>query len=160
MLNFSGGSADEQGEGLMEASDETVVKTIISANVKANLQGVVQANLCATAVFGILAWEASVNTAVDLDVAVQPSGTVPNPARDFGADWIIRIPMTFTVDNFSIGNIADIFIASRAMRKLPPRTGLLGCFGYEAILAGPDAVLTWTWQYDIRHLFKSGYYSL
>lgn len=160
LLNFQTENPTEQNEGFIEPNDETLVRTIVSANCTLNLHGLVQLRALYTGVFGIIAWDAYTSTAVDLDSAVQPSGVVPNPARDMGADWIIRLPFSFTRDNFSIGNIAETFIVSRAMRKLPPRTGLLGCFGFEALLAPPDDVTSFDLQADIRMLMKSGYYSI
>jgi len=159
LLNF-GGTTNPANEGFPEPSDETLVKTIVSANITLRLQGALQGTFLATGCFGLIAWEASTNTAVDLDSVINASGTVPNPARDWGADWILRIPATFTRDNFAIGNIAETFIVSRAMRKLPPRTGLLACFGFEDIFATPEDVVNWDAQFDMRFLFKSGYYSI
>lgn len=157
-LNFSGGSATDEGEGFPEQSDETLVRTISTLKVDAPVQGVLPGALLATFCFGMICWDATTVSAQDIDVAVNPSGTIPNPARDWAADWIFRVPVPFTADNFFGAPTDRLFLESRAMRKLPPRTGILGVFGYEDILAGPEEVIKWTWQLDLRMLFKQGYY--
>jgi len=160
LVNFSSTDAQGSNEGAVEPSDETLVKTILSTNCTLNLQGALQSHFLATGVFGLICWDASPSSAVDIDVAVIASGQVPNPARDMGADWIIRQPFSFTRDNFAIAPQDSIFIASRAMRKLPPRTGILGVFGYEAVLGSPETEVDFDVQIDCRMLFKSGYYSI
>jgi len=160
LLDFGGSSQTDANEGLIQPSEETLVKTILSTNCTLNLQGVVQGHFMATGVFGLLVWDASTASAVDLDVVVDASGQVPNPARDLAADWIIRQPFAFTRDNFSIAPQEAIFITSRAMRKLPPRSGILAVFGYEDILASPEDSVEWDLQVDARMLFKSGHYSI
>jgi len=157
--DFSGGSATDEGEGLPVPAEETLVRSIISCKVDAPVQGVLPGALLCTACFGFLTWDATTVSAGDIDVTLNPSGVVPNPARDWSADWVMRIPMTFTSDNFFAAPVDRIFIESKAMRKLPPRTGLLAVFGFENILAGPEESVTLTWQLDARFLWKSGYYS-
>jgi len=160
LQDFGGASATDVNEGFVTASDETLVKTILSTNCTLNLQGVLQDHFLCTGVVGLLTWDASIVSANDVDVVVDPSGIVPNPARDYSADWIIRQPFSFCRDNFSIAPQESIFITSKAMRKLPPRTGILFVFGFEDILASPEESVEWDLQVDCRMLFKSGYYSI
>jgi len=160
LINFSGGSPTDAGESFPEANDETLIRLISSLKVDAPVQGVLPGALLATWCFGVIAWDATSVSAVDLDVAINDSGVVPNPARELAADWVFRVPVPFTSDNFFGAPTDRIFLESRAMRKLPPRTGLLGVFGYEDILATPEEVIKFTWQLDIRTLFKQGYYGV
>jgi len=159
LINFSGLDPVDQNESLATPSDETLVRTIISTNMTLNLQGVIQSSYPVTVALGLITWDAGVQTAGAVDGVILPSGQVPNPARDFGADWIMRQPFAFTRDNFSIAPQDATFIVSRAMRKLPPRTGILLVIGWEGLLFGPEDEIEIDWQTDIRMLFKSGYYS-
>lgn len=156
----SGTTSFQQGDTnsgqFITPNDETLVRTINSMNCTLNLQGVIQSSFEVTAVLGLITWDAQ--TPADIE-AIISEGLVPNPARQHGLDWITRLPFSFTRDNFSIGNIAETFIVSRAMRKLPPNTGILCCFGYEALLGSPELNLSFDFQLDTRMLFKAGYYS-
>lgn len=139
-------------------NDETLVRTIMSSNMTLDLQGVIQSSYPVCVTVGLLTWES--RTPADIDLVVNPPGLIPNPALDVGADWIIRQPFTFTRDNFSEGTIAELFITSRAMRKLPPLTGVLACVGIAApIFSSEDQNLKIDWSVDVRQLMKSGYYS-
>lgn len=138
--------------------DETLVKTIVSANVTLDLFGVTQSAANVVCCFGLIAWDAGPQSAGDLDGALVDPLVVPNPAADGTAEWIIRLPFCFTRDNFSIGNIASEFISSRAMRKLPPRTGILGVLGVNMPLDNSTDNCDIDATIDVRMLFKSGAY--
>lgn len=153
LRNESGSGATEQE---LTSVDETLVKTIVSANMTLDLFGITQAQVNVIACLGFLAWDATTQSAGDLDGVVTPPGIVPHPILDHGADWLLRVPMAFTRDNFSIGNIAETFIVSRAMRKLPARTGILGVVGIEMPLDNSSDNATIDWTVDFRQLFKSG----
>jgi len=153
LRNQSGGAAVDQE---ITPVDETLVRMIVGANVTLDLFGITQAAVNVTGVLGIIAWDAQQQSAGDLDGVVVGPGVVPDPVSDGGAEWIMRIPFTFTRDNFSLGNIASEFIVSRAMRKLPPRTGILACFSQIMPLDGSEDLATFDWTFDFRLLSKSG----
>lgn len=151
--NESGGTGPDQE---ITSVDETLIRTIVGANVTLDLFGLLQAPVNVIACLGLIAWDATTQSAFDLDGVVQPPGVVPDPVTDAAAEWLMRIPFTFTRDNFSLGNIASEFIVSRAMRKLPPRTGILACFSQLMPLDGDQDVATLDFTFDFRLLSKSG----
>jgi len=153
------GSTGVETLGFPTASDETLVRSITGANMTLRLRGVLQDTVIVSAVFGLIAWDSGPTTANDLELAINDPGIIPNPAIDWGNDWIVRLPFQFTRDNFSLTNQAESFIVSRAMRKLPPGTGILGILGGLSLLAEGTDALEFDWAIDGRLLLKSGYYS-
>lgn len=154
------GLRNEGGSSLTEQEitpvDETLVRTIVGANVTLNLAGLLQAPRSVTIAFGLICWDASPVSAGDLDGVIASPGTVPDPSREGGAEWIIRLPFTYTRDNFSLGNQAESFIVSRAMRKLPPRTGILAVLGAFDGLGSSLDEINLDATFDGRMLYKSG----
>lgn len=137
---------------VITSSDETLVRTIVGAQVTLNLDGITQSPKAVQGYFGIIPWDAEFPA--DLAGVIAPWPAVPHPA-DGSRDWLIRIPFCFTRDNFALSNQASEFITSRAMRKLPASTGLLLCFGaFDATEDG--AHHTWDVAIDMRMLYKSG----
>lgn len=153
-LRDQGGGVPTEQE--VTSVDNTLVRTIVGANVTLDLFGLTQTQVNVIGVFGLIAWDASQDAAGALDGVLTAAGEAPDPARDSSAEWVIRLPFTFTRDNFSLGNIAETFIVSRAMRKLPPRTGLLMCFGNLMPLDNSNDSANFDVTFDIRMLFKSG----
>jgi len=81
----------------------------------------------------------------------------PNPILEADDDWIIRMPYQFTNDG-QIQNTGDTtFLQSRAMRKLPPGTGIL-CVGAALSTVGPapGSTMTLYSSWDGRLLCKAG----
>lgn len=140
-----------------EASDETLIRSIVSGTAVYNLNGISQASLPISLVFGLIAWDSMDPTIIEGSPLVNDS-TVPNPALYPGLDWIIRVPFCFTKDNFELSITADSFINSRAMRKLPPGTGILASVGFIDIIENDTH--NFAWSFDVRMAFKSGYYAL
>lgn len=136
----------------MIASDETLVRTIVSSNVTLRLQGLLQAHMSVDVVMGLIAWDSNDPTELDGVVGLEAPSPIANPQ----ADWIIRLPFVYTVDNFSLAAQASEFITSRAMRKLPPNTGLLACIALENIFDQENTFFI-DWSFDFRFLLKSGY---
>lgn len=83
----------------------------------------------------------------------------PSPVLEADDDWIIRIPMQFPADGSYQGPGDRIFIESRAMRKLPPGTGILAVIHPYTVLEPTVELPTLNWSWDGRLLVKSGYTS-
>jgi len=80
----------------------------------------------------------------------------PNPSFAPQEDWIIRAPFQFVSDGSFATMNSERFIESRAMRKLPPNTGVLAVLAVDNLTASP-ATVTLTWSWDVRVCMKSGY---
>lgn len=143
----------DTGQVVLE-TNQTLVRTIISGTVVLAPIGVVQGVNPTDVVFGLIAWD-TMNPG-ELDKVIVTSDAAPNPAEASGLDWILRVPFTFTEDNFELSIEADTFINSRAMRKLPPGTGILACIaGLNVIDPDPDP-MTLSWSLDVRMMMKAG----
>jgi len=109
------------------------------------------------AVFGLIAWDTIHGEDFDSVIGFD----APNPCFSPGLDWIMRIPFTYSRDGTQLVIAADKWIESRAMRKLPPGTGVLACVGHRDILVEPsESQGTFTFQFDVRYLLRSGYYNI
>lgn len=159
----SGSVSDPQQPALYPtAEDETVVRMVISGNAHWN-SGVGSGNP-STLYFGIIAfdggnptlWSGNSGGSLPTPALIQP----PLPFTDSGQDWLIRVPFyAMTPDTgFNTPNpMTTDYTSSRAKRKLPPGTGLLGVLEYLEPFtpAQSNAVQT---AIDIRYCLKSGYY--
>lgn len=135
----------------IQATDMTVVRTLVSGTVTYDLQGVTQADNPVIAYFAIIPWDSQ--EPIHEGGAVLEWPEIPHPA-DPTQDWLVRVPFPFTQDNV-VQVIADAtWINSRAMRKLPYSTGLLMMFAAEDLLAASS--YTWSASFDVRHLYKAG----
>lgn len=84
----------------------------------------------------------------------------PNPIVDSDDDWIIRQPyhsvsaqgLPFVPPSLE----EHTWTESRAMRKLPPNTGILCVLGVANVLALAP-IVTLNWNIDIRLALRSGY---
>lgn len=143
----------------LEPSDETLIRLIMNSSVLLNTEvldfAVAPVHFC----FGAIAFDASEFGAQDYQLAAYGDTSVacpPRPITDGDADWIIRQPFIFQAGNSYQGPVAMPFIESRAQRKLPPNTGILGMFQYYDV----NNVFTpanWSFGLDARMAFKSGY---
>lgn len=142
--------------GEITAQDETIVRCLVGATVDVAFD--VTGPNPFVAVLGLIAWDSISPNDLHKVVTV---GAAPNPAWGAQYDWIVRIPFTFTGTGTVEVTAADTWINSRAMRKLPPNTGLLACLGLQDPILGIDSdTYTMGWSADFRMLFKQGYYSV
>jgi len=138
-------------------SDETVIRTITQFECSTST------NARVNVVFGLIAFDGGREPGFYEAALFDTSSLVapPNPATDFGEDWLIRIPNNFTGLQTGAQSLyswaqPESFIQSRAMRKMPPGTGLLAVIGAINVL-GESTVLSLTWGADTRVALKSGY---
>lgn len=152
----SGELAETLGSGVsvVTPSEETLERTLVGSNVTFELDGALQSTEPATFWFGIIAWDSMDPTHEDLAILQWPE--IPHPG-DGSLDWIFRIPFTFTKDNFQLAATTPIWTESRAKRKLPRATGLLMCVGVTDYINAQSS-FNFSWQIEVRQLFKSGFY--
>jgi len=110
-----------------------------------------------TVVYGLIAWD-SIDPETFENVVT--TGIAPNPAWAPFYDWIIRVPFTFTTTGQVEVIAAETFINSRAMRKLPPNTGVLACLGQQQPTEEGGGSTDVNFMFDVRHLLRQGYYSV
>jgi len=145
---------DPENNDIVTSADRTLVRTIISASVRTPqiLPGF-GINEPIQFCVGLIAWDSEDGFFFDQNIF--PAGYVPDPIADKDADWIIRLPFTFPVYNLFAYNQAETFIVSRAMRKLPPKTGILACV--STLTFNDLATRSWNMSLDVRHAVRSGY---
>lgn len=152
-----------EGNSTLTASDETWSRLVISSSVQVPVQGVLPESLPSVPTIGLIAWDAASQAdAESLELAITSiadPGSAPSPTLRGDLDWIIRIPFPVLSDN-SVAFAADAtFLNSRAMRKLPPSTGVLACVSYVQPL-DVEATTVFSWTIDCRYLLKAGAYEL
>jgi len=146
-----------EGSQVITPNDETWIRSITSSTVSLRLQGALPETLPCQVNIGFITWDAP-NSAVAADYDNQVVGNAPSPTLDGSADWIQIIPFVFTHDAVQEIAQAETFIVSRAMRKLPPMTGVLACVSALQLLDG-EASTTIDWSFFCRYALKAGYYS-
>jgi len=148
-----------QDEPSVEPSDETLVRTLNQATV--GWEGAVPGFESPTTVaFGLIAFDGG-QYPKNYDLGIFQEGVSlfapPSPILEADDDWIIRLPFTFVADG-QIQNLGDqLYIQSRAMRKLPPGRGVLAVIHPYTILAAASSPVTLTWMWDMRLLCKTGW---
>lgn len=156
-LRFPSGYEDLGASSPM-GSDETLVRTI-SALTVAWTGAAATFETPMNACFGIIAFDGGKKPEFyDLATFDNQASFVapPHPIVNASDDWILRIPFQFLSDS-TYGSVqAETFIQSRAMRKLPPGTGILGVFGALNLL-GAATTPTWNFSWDVRMALRSGY---
>lgn len=140
-------------------SDETLVRSIVQIAMGTTADSIVNF------VYGLIAFDGG-RTPDFYETAtfVQGSALVspPNPAVDYSEDWIIRQPIGLigllgeATAEYSFPMQAPTFVESRAMRKLPPGTGILGVLGGINVLSS-EPVVPLRWTVDQRMAIRSGY---
>jgi len=152
-----------QGSEQLVASDETWTRLVCSSSCKVPVQGALPEDLPLLVTIGLIAWDAaSQAAALSLEsqiTNIADPNAAPSPGLRGDLDWIIRIPFPVLTDN-SVAFAADAtFLNSRAMRKLPPSTGVLCCVSAVQPL-DVNATTTINWTTDWRYLLKAGAYEL
>jgi len=139
-------------------SDETLVRTILNMQMLTNDDIISFVTAPKIMTFGLIAFDGGQSPDFYDAVSFAQGASVgpPLPASQPGEDWIIRLPMIFQQANSFQGPVATQFIESKAMRKLPPGTGLLGVLEYSDVL-GVLGETNWSFGFDIRMAFRSGY---
>lgn len=111
--------------------------------------------------FGLVAWD-SVNPENE-HKQNYPAGLYPSPISDGALDWVHRKIVSGKVEGavgFSTDLVAtsmdmsDLSLQSRAMRKLPPGTGLLMCLELQMPRDSIETTGTLTYWFEYRMLFK------
>jgi len=149
------GLRDPESDEVM-AQDETYSRVILGGIVSLQIN-VVPAAHPVTVVYGLIAWD-SIDPETFENVVT--TGIAPNPAWAPFYDWIIRVPFTFTTTGQVEVIAAETFINSRAMRKLPPNTGVLACLGQQQPTEEGGGSTDVNFCFDVRHLLRQGYYSV
>lgn len=160
-MRWPSGFVDPRNDHLMP-SDETLVRTIqnviIGVNPASLLPGYIPAM---QACWGLIAFDGGRNPESFNNAVWNRTDDFapPHPHADANEDWILRVPSIFIQDASFQGPGEDIFIQSRAMRKLPPGTGILGVFGAITLGIGPGIGANRTFEVgvDCRQALRSGY---
>jgi len=151
------------GAPQLSPSDETWTRGVLNQTVELPLQGVVQEQLPCTVVVGLIAWDAAsqadAESLEEVVTSIADPGSAPSPTLRGDYDWIIRTPFCFTRDSIFSFAADATFLNTRAMRKLPPTTGVLWCISALQPL-DTEATTTVGWTLDVRFLLKAGYYGL
>jgi len=137
--------------------DETLVRTILNCQLvwQAVAPGVTNPVF---ATLGLIAFDGGqFPEFYDLTIFQEGASFVapPNPNLENDDDWIIRLPFVFCTDGAIQQPGSNLFIESRAQRKLPPGTGLLAVLAAYSVI---DEANTPTFYFgaDFRCLLKSG----
>jgi len=155
----SGGIDSPEGETWPNASDETLIRTIVDSKVFWYATELPPVRMTQFTI-GLIAWDAAQAFEYIYDGALFDDtsivGVPPHPFFDSDADWIIRQTHIFPGQGQYSGPVDRIFLESRSMRKLPPTTGVLMVAAPHG-LAVEDRNVHYEWAIDCRQLFKSGY---
>lgn len=156
---FDPQTTDLDGNTRLEPSDETLVRTITHLSGVFELDQSPGIGVPAKSIaYGLIsfdggdfpeAYEGAVFSSTSL---FQP----PNPATDLQDDWIWRYEVGGLVTRESFGNVSPFDEESKAKRKLPPGTGILGVVGMADFVNDTyPSRLAWNW---VMHLaVRSGY---
>jgi len=145
------------GSTTPQGSDETLVRVVSS--LSSSYEGLASFVPPLDLVFGLIAFDGgSKPEFYDLATFGSVGSFVapPHPVVDASDDWIIRIPFNFMTDGAFGSVTSESFIQSRAQRKLPPGTGILGVVG-PSNLVGDPTTPTNSWSWDVRMAIRSGY---
>jgi len=146
--------------GHVMPSDETLVRMIVNANVLFEGSDLTTAPTSPVhACIGFIAHDGGHDPAT-YDAAVWAAsslGAPPHPLLDADFDWTLRLPFIFTATKSFQGPGDRIFIESRAMRKLPPQTGILMVFGPLSIGGVANNPKGFDLGIDCRQALRSGY---
>jgi len=151
---------DDPQTGARMPSDETLVRTIQNVTCGVNLATLLGGPINALhACWGLIAIEGGHDPSSYDGVLwnITDIGAPPHPVLDADMDWILRVPFIFVTDGSFQGPGDITFLQSRAMRKLPPDTGILGVFGAITIAAAAPQIKTFELGVDCRMAFRSGY---
>jgi len=158
-MRWPSGFTDPQTDHPMP-SDETLVRTIQNVIIGVNLGSLITGAIPTLhACWGLIAHDAG-HDPTSYDGIVWNTtdiGAPPHPILDADMDWVHRVPAMFVADKTFQGPAVESFVQSRAMRKLPPGTGILGVFGGITIGATVDVIRTFDLGIDCRMAFRSGY---
>lgn len=148
----------EDGVGEVEPCDETWAKCLCNSFIWLGSQSVsgLSENLGVSVTFGAITWDADVDPSRFHETI--SNDTFPVPSLDYTKDWIIRQPFQFCRSNqFATATTAQ-FQESRAQRKLPPNTGVIGLLSAVTIIADDPTVIDVNFSIDTRYLLRAGYY--
>lgn len=141
----------------VEPSDETLVRTIMATTVllDAAIPGAISpVEMCV----GLIAFDGGNNPDVwDNGYFVSTDQFRPPWPIDGNEDWIIRQPFIFMAAGGFETPGTDLFLESKAKRKLPPGTGLLWVAQFLDIPNFPDGAGTFSVSSDVRMAVRSGY---
>lgn len=150
-----------QGSTQITPNDETWTRAVVQSTTQVPVQGALPQTLPMEVVVGLIAWDAANQAdAESLELAITnigDAGSAPSPTLRGDLDWIIRIPFCYIADNLFSFAADATFLNSRAMRKLPPGTGVLWCIAALQPL-DLEASTRINWSLDVRALIKAGYY--
>jgi len=159
---FDPDKTNAQGSEQIVPNDETWTRAVVQSTTQVPVQGALPQTLPMQVVVGLIAWDAANQAdALGLDSVVTniaSPGSAPSPTLRADLDWIIRIPFQYIADNLFSFAADATFLNSRAMRKLPPGTGVLWCVSALQPL-DLGATTTINWSLDVRYLIKQGYYN-
>lgn len=139
-------------------SDETLVRTIVAWQFSVE-DIAIPLDFC----FGALAFDGgAIPGFYELGSFANGSSAVapPHPFVDGDDDWIIRVPGQFVSrSGFPqfVTSSTELFEESRAMRKLPPGTGVLGVLGFINVTNTTSVIAHVDWSIDCRMALRSGY---
>lgn len=148
---------DAVGTPGIAPSDETVVRQLCRLNVTLD-PTTAGFRSPLNVVFGAIGFDGGADP-TPYDLATFSGGTAfrpPHPILDAHDDWMMRIPMNFLYASNQVPSLEDVFVQSKAKRKMPPGTGVLGVIGVGNVLED-DLQSTFYWSIDWRAAVRSGY---
>jgi len=119
--------------------DQTLVRTLTKLNAIAKSPG----QSCGALTFGICTFDAA--NPEDYEGVIVGPGIVPDSFYT-NQDWVIRVTMavpSFDSDFLGFFQTLDKEFESRAMRKLPPGTGLLACLSWNPVDEASGMIVSW-----------------
>lgn len=157
-LKWPAGHVDTRFVDLpIEPSDETLVRTIVWPYLTVN--GPPEQVLLFT--WGIIAWDSNDPSALDGVLLSSVQLEAPDPAFG-GDDWIWYYTQAVASPSGADFGVmqnpgAETYVTSRAMRKLPPSTGLLAVISMNIPNPAPLEPTSVMMGIQTRQALKSGY---
>lgn len=150
----------DAGSERVVPSDETLVRSIMRTSVSIVEGNTVPFDIC----MGLIAFDGG-HSPEFYDAATFTSNVSfvapPHPIIDIEDDWILRTPIVSSAASGVAASFlppdTDLWDMSRAMRKLPPDTGILVVIGINNFLSVGPPLVTLNWTADIRMAIRSGY---
>lgn len=145
-------------DNFIEPSDETLVRSLVKVGLT-NLTNDTITGWCV----GLLAFDGGEYPEFYDKATFNTSALVapPHPITQADDDWILRYPIEFSVTSglpaFTNVEPSPLWTESRAMRKLPPGTGILAVVGAINTLSGGAPPQQFAFSIDCRLAIRTGY---
>lgn len=157
-LKWPGDRVRQNDDGFLEPSDETVVRQLCRLNFSIDPPTAGQLGTPRLVCFGAIGFDGGA-TPNDYELTTFNDASAfspPHPLRDAQDDWMMRIPANFLFAGNQVPSLEDVFVQSKAKRKMPPGTGVLGVIAMGNLFAD-DQTNTLSFSVDWRAAVRTGY---